>query len=195
MLVTVRFRCRNLRYLYRPGNVAPSYAHNVPSNWVPHPNRIWKNVDMSHPARTLKATTATTTLAAAAGLAALALAGPASAQTYTRHLAVDCPQPYSQTCKPRQGISVGDSSTPYYVRFTADPNACAPGMARIFVDNTEEGRSEVLQGVPAQFFKIEHGPGSHTVEVQMDGVVGGCNTGAMSGWSGTLEVQTNRPGF
>ena len=124
---------------------------------------------MSHPARTLKATAATS--AAAAGLAALALAGPASAQTYTQHLAVDCPQPYSQTCKPRQGITVGDSSTPYYVRFTADPNACAPGMARIFVDNTEEGRSEVLQGVPAQFFKIEHGPGSHTVAVQMDGVL------------------------
>ena len=37
-----------------------------------------------------------------------------------------------------------------------------------------------------------HGPGnSHTVEVQMDGVLGGCNKGAMSGWSGTLEVPTN----
>jgi hypothetical protein len=150
---------------------------------------------MSHPARTLKATAATTTLAAAAGLAALALAGPASAQTYTQHLAVDCPQPYSQKCSPRQGITVGASSTPYYVRFTADPKACAPGVARVFVDNTEEGHSEVQLGVPAQFFKIEHGPGSHTVAVQMDGVLGGCNTGAMSGWSGTLEVQTDRPGF
>lgn len=90
---------------------------------------------------------------------------------------------------------MGESSTPYYVRFTADPNACAPGLARIFVDNTEDSHSEVRLGVPAQFFKIQHGPGSHTVAVQMDGVLGGCNTGAMSGWSGTLEVQTNRPGF
>jgi hypothetical protein len=156
---------------------------------------FWKDVDMSHPTRTPKATAATTTLAAAAGLAALALAGPASAQTYTQHLAVDCPQPYSQNCAPRPGISVGDSSTPYYVRFTADPNACAPGMVRVFVDNNEAGHTEVLQGVPAQFFKVQHRPGSHTVAVQMDGVLGGCNTGAMSGWSGTLEVQTNRPEF
>jgi hypothetical protein len=33
-------------------------------------------------------------------------------------------------------------------------------------------------------------PGSHLVEVQMDGVLGGCNTGSMSGWSGTLHVET-----
>ncbi len=26
----------------------------------------------------------------------------------------------------------------------------------------------------------------------MDGVQGGCNTGSMSGWSGTLNVQTNK---
>ena len=117
---------------------------------------------MSHPARTPKAIAATTTLAVAAGLAALALAGPASAQTYTQHLAVDCPQPYSQNCAPRPGISVGDSSTPYYVRFTADPNACAPGMVRVFVDNNEAGHTHVLQGVPAQFFKVQHRPGSRT---------------------------------
>ncbi len=150
---------------------------------------------MSHPAKTLKAAAATTTLASVAGLAALALAGPASAQTYTGHLAVDCPQPYSQKCPTRQGISVGPSSTPYYVKFTADPNACAPGLARIFVDNDEASHSEVLLGTPAQFFNIKHSPGPHMIEVQMDGVLGGCNTGSMSGWSGTLEVQTDRPAF
>src|ERR1700733_5986982 len=104
-------RCRSLRYLYRPGNVARSCAHNAPSNWVSHPNRIWKDVDMSHPARTPKATAATT-LAAAAGLAALWLARPALAPAYTQHPAVDCPQPYSQTSAALSVSSVGACATP-----------------------------------------------------------------------------------
>jgi hypothetical protein len=35
--------------------------------------------------------------------------------------------------------------------------------------------------------------GPHTVEVQMAGTLGGCNTGAMSGWSGTLALNTDQP--
>ncbi|MEE6176808.1 hypothetical protein [Mycobacterium sp. 050134] len=62
----------------------------------------------------------------------------------------------------------------------------------IFVDGVEEGHSQVTPGQPAQFFRVAHGPGNnHTVDVQMDGIVGGCNKGAMSGWSGTLEVVTD----
>jgi hypothetical protein len=87
---------------------------------------------------------------------------------------------------------VGGSATPYHVRFTGDAHACAPGLAHIFVDGVEEGHSEVTPTVPAQFFRVAHGPGnSHTVDVQLYGVLGGCNTGAMSGWSGTLGVQTD----
>jgi hypothetical protein len=157
--------------------------------------RIERTLDMSHPARIWKATAATTTLVAAAAFAALALASPASAKDFTKFIAVDCPQPYSQVCSPRKGMTVDESSTPYYVRFTPDARSCAPGVAHIFVDGTEEGHSDVLVGVPAQFFDIEHGPGSHTIDVQMDGKLGGCNTGAMSGWGGTLLVQTDRPAF
>jgi hypothetical protein len=147
---------------------------------------------MSRPARILKATATTATLAAAAALTALALASPASAKTYSKFIAVDCPQPYSQDCPPRKGITVAESNTPYYVRFSPDARACAPGVARIFLDGVEQAHSDVLVGVPAQFFDIPNSPGSHTIEVQMDGKLGGCNTGAMSGWAGTLEVQTDR---
>ncbi|SPM31830.1 hypothetical protein [Mycobacterium terramassiliense] len=144
---------------------------------------------MSRPVTILKATAAITPLLA---LTALALASPASANTYTKFLAVDCPQPYSQTCTPRQGIQVGGSGTPYFITFTGDPHACAPGEVHIFVDGAEEGHSQVQPGQPAHFFRVPHGPGNnHTVDVQMDGVLGGCNKGAMSGWSGTLEVQTD----
>jgi|GraSoiStandDraft_46_1057282.scaffolds.fasta_scaffold264288_1 hypothetical protein len=144
---------------------------------------------MRNSATIVKDAAGITTLAA---LTALVFASPASATTYTRHVAVDCPPPYSQACTPRQGITVGGSATPYYVRFTGDSSACAPGMVHIFVDGLEKGHSQVEPGQPAQFFNIQHGPGnSHTVDAQMGGVLGGCNTGAMSGWSGTLEVETD----
>ncbi|WP_231639621.1 hypothetical protein [Mycobacterium sp. Marseille-P9652] len=124
------------------------------------------------------------------------MASPASANTYTKHLAVDCPQPYSQTCTPRAGMQVGGSGTPYLITFTADPSACAPGMVHIFVDGVEQGHSEAGPGMPAHFFRVAHGPGNdHTVDVQLDGVLGGCNKGSMSGWSGTLKVQTDVEGL
>ena len=33
-------------------------------------------------------------------------------------------------------------------------------------------------------------PGTHSFDAQMAGYLGGCNTGAMSGWSGTIHVKT-----
>jgi hypothetical protein len=43
----------------------------------------------------------TAVVAAAMGFTALTLAPSADAAILDRHLAVDCPQPFSQTCAPR----------------------------------------------------------------------------------------------
>src|SRR3981081_68124 len=79
-------------------------------------------------------------LAAAGCAAALALAGPASAEKYNRHFAQDCPQPYSQNCSPQPSVNVATKG-PLFVTFTADgnPPSCAPGKARIFIDGGEWG--------------------------------------------------------
>src|SRR3982074_2941673 len=89
----------------------------------------------------------TTTLVAAAGLMALALASPASASKFDKHLAQDCPQPYTQNCPPRQGMT-DYPECPLFVTFTADgnPPACAPGKARIFIDGKEWGSAVVQPG-------------------------------------------------
>jgi hypothetical protein len=118
-------------------------------------------------------------------------AGSGSAGSFDQHLAQDCPQPFSQNCAPRQGITV-DTSGPLFVTFTADgpPSACAPGKARIFVDGKQRGSAVVQPGQSDGGYHLNVAPGSHLVEVQMDGVLGGCNTGAMSGWSGNLHVET-----
>ncbi|MDT5340012.1 MAG: hypothetical protein QOD90_5517 [Mycobacterium sp.] len=142
-------------------------------------------------ARKTIATTAA--LAAAVGCTALALASPASAQKTDRHYAVDCPQPFSQTCdKKTQGLSM-PTTGPLFVSFTADPNppACAPGRARIFIDGNEWGSNIVQPGQNDGGYFIQTSPGRHVIQVQMDGVLGGCNTGSMSGWSGTLHVETD----
>jgi hypothetical protein len=120
-------------------------------------------------------------------------AGPGSDTpgVWERHLAVDCPQPFSQVCTPRQGVNVF-SNGPVLATFTADPPpaACAPGKARIFVDGKQQASAVVQPGENDGGHHFNVAPGDHLVEVQMDGVLGGCNTGAMSGWSGSLHVET-----
>lgn len=118
--------------------------------------------------------------------------GSDSPGVWERPLAVDCPQPFSQTCAPRQGVTVY-SNGPVFATFTADgpPAACAPGKARIFVDGKEQGSAVVQPGQNDGGHHFNVAPGDHLVEVQMDGVLGGCNTGAMSGWSGKLRVETS----
>lgn len=145
---------------------------------------------------TYKAITRTAVIAAATVVPALALAGPASAQVYNEHLAVDCPQPFSQDCSPRQGYTVITSPgfNHLFATFTADPNppACAPGKATIFIDGRPWGSKVVEPGANDGGYGIPAPPGKHQVEVQMEGVRGGCNTGSMSGWSGTLHVETDQ---
>jgi hypothetical protein len=104
---------------------------------------------------------------------------------------VDCPQPYSQSCPPRDGITV-TTQGPIAAQFITDPNppACAPGYVQIFV-----GHVRIIEGTvnPGGVMKgaATFSPGTYDVKVQVDGILGGCNTGAMSGWSGTLNVQTD----
>lgn len=147
--------------------------------------------DFQGSARRTIATTAA--LVAAAGFAAVALAGPASAQKTDRHLAVDCPQPFSQNCARLSPGVVATTTGPLFVSFTADTNppACAPGRARIFIDGNEWGSNIVQPGQNDGGYFIQSTPGRHVVQVQMDGVLGGCNTGSMSGWSGNLHVETD----
>jgi hypothetical protein len=149
-------------------------------------------------ARCSAAAAAAAGFAIAMGCVPLAYADPAASKNFSKHLAVDCPQPYSQTCSPRQGISFdssGDTSDLGNFFFQADPNppACAPGLVTLFIDGNPVGPPELVQpggATKEREMRLKLGP--HTVEVQMQGTLGGCNTGSMSGWSGTLYVNTDQ---
>ena len=134
--------------------------------------------------------------AVAMGCGPLVLAAPAAAENYDKHLAVDCPPPFSQACAPRQGISVDtskDKSDLDVVWFSADPNppACAAGLVTLYVDGNPAGPAELVQpGGQTKEHQVRLPPGTHSFDAQMAGSLGGCNTGAMSGWSGTIHVKT-----
>lgn len=138
-------------------------------------------------ARTRVAVGAIAAFVAATGCSAIVWAPPAAAGTVTKHLAVDCPQPYSQSCPPRDGISV-TTQGPVEAEFTAD--GCAPGYVRIYFGHllVQEGTVEPGKTIKAA---ASLSPGTYEINVQVDGTLGGCNTGAMSGWSGTLQVETD----
>jgi hypothetical protein len=143
-------------------------------------------------ARTRVAVGAIAALVAATGCSAIVWAPPAAAATFSKHLAVDCPQPYSQSCPPRDGISV-TTQGPVGAEFTADgnPPACAPGYVRIYFGHLLVNEGTVEPGNTLKAATKLPSPGTYEINVQVDGVLGGCNTGAMSGWSGTLHVETD----
>jgi hypothetical protein len=146
-------------------------------------------------ARIRRAVARAAVLAAATTCCAVALASPAAAEKLDKHLAVDCPQPYSQTCSPRQGLSVTTSTREILATFTADgnPPSCAPGVVTIYIDGRPfhgtPMRLDPGQSTSSSWAVVD--PGNHQIEVQMAGVLGGCNTGSMSGWSGNLDIRTD----
>jgi hypothetical protein len=154
---------------------------------------------------TTKASGTRRTAAAAAGIAItlgcvpMAFADAGGGQDQQKHLAVDCPQPYSQKCAARDGISfdtTNDTSKRIVFHFQADPDppACAPGLATVYLDGEPKIRAwRVDPGQNTEDYNIDVQQGPHRVEVEMAGTLGGCNTGAMSGWSGTLYLTTNQP--
>ncbi|MDH6245975.1 hypothetical protein [Mycobacterium sp. OTB74] len=124
---------------------------------------------------------------ASSGFAAIALAAPASADTWHEHFAVDqCTKPWTQWCK-----NVETWTTHYPtssdVWITADPTHCSDIIAHVRIDG-EAMESYVLG--PGQRTAAYRVPaGEHEVAVQAEGVNGGCNRGYLAAWGGTVHFQ------
>jgi hypothetical protein len=144
--------------------------------------------------RTYGAIARTAAMTAATGVVLVALANPASAQTYDKWIAVDCPPPFSQTCSKTAGIEVPGSGG-LFVTFTGDPGSCAAIIEHVIVNGKEWASSQVGPGqndggffIGASDYPQWPDRKAH-VAIQADGVLGGCNTGSMSGWAGNLHVE------
>ena len=76
------------------------------------------------------------------------------------------------------------------VEYTAAPTHCSDVRMHFLIDGVERALSPFLvAGQSSGFFNV--GPvsaGPHTVVLQAEGRVGGCNTGVLVGWGGTARV-------
>jgi hypothetical protein len=125
------------------------------------------------------------------GLAALTLAGTASADTLP--VSVVCQQPLSQHCSNPFLTLANNNGDGMFVQFTASPEHCSSILATIAIDG-KNLRTELLapgQTMAKQFVGGTSKPnnGLTAVEVKADGVLGGCNTGTLPAWKGTLVIR------
>jgi len=126
------------------------------------------------------------------GVTAVALAVPASAVNMSQYIEVPaCEQPQTQFCTPVPSVDFtvhGERSI--LVEFTANQNHCADMVAHIIFDGTEWGSNRVGPGQSDGGYEIPVTRGNHTIGVQAEGIEGGCNTGAVSAWGGTLHIES-----
>lgn len=126
------------------------------------------------------------------GLAAVALAAPSSADSYSEKITVDqCQKPWTQLCKPiRSSDTMWHTQylTPSNVWITADPTHCSDIIAHVRIDGREVGADRLAPGESTSEYRVPEG--EHTVGVQAEGVAVGCNRGYLAAWGGTVHFQT-----
>lgn len=133
-------------------------------------------------------------IVAATGVAALALAGPASAKPYVQDSYIEVPQcqpATTQLCPQIPTASVGAIMSPT-VSFTANTNHCSDIIAHVFIDGVEVGSDLLDPGEITPDFPLEDLQ-PHTVGIQAEGIPGGCNTGHVDAWGGTLHFKGTLP--
>ena len=124
----------------------------------------------------------------------LAPAGPASAKPIVtdHYIEVANCVGHSQFCP----VNIADAPSVTFnnglfnpvVEFIANPNHCSDMIAHIIFDGREWGSNVVHPGGSDGGYEIDAGSGQHTVGVQAEGIPGGCNTGYVSAWGGTLRI-------
>jgi hypothetical protein len=98
----------------------------------------------------------------------------------------------TQVSGPLYTVNVTTTGT-LRVQYNASAGHCSDVRARIQVDGIERGVTALLTAGQSSRF-IDVGPESscaHTVALQGEGRVSGCNTGTLAGWGGTMDVTTS----
>jgi hypothetical protein len=129
-------------------------------------------------------------LALAVGILA---AGAAQAQTTSYSVSATC-SGGGQLCNSIPTIAVTTTGL-LQAQFSLGVTACSNIRIHFLVDGTEIGATGfVAPGGSSSTINL--GPvssGSHTVGLQAEGQVGGCNVGTLASWAGTALVTTAAP--
>ena len=133
-------------------------------------------------------------IVAAAGAATLVLAGPASAKPFVQESYIEVPQcqpATAQLCPQIPTASIGAIMSPT-VSFTTNTNHCSDIIAHVFIDGVEVGSDLLEPGETTPEFPLEDLQ-PHRVGIQAEGIPGGCNTGHVDAWGGTLHFKGTLP--
>jgi hypothetical protein len=153
-------------------------------------NHISKELKMKQPKIIVGRVVAAAITAAALG-GTLALASPASAALDRYVEVVGCNQPPGQQkCPTVPSVTFDHEGAPgVRIAFTANSGHCSDIIANIIVDGMWVGGIVVGPGERDGGIVVPLAAGSHTIGVQGEGMTGGCNTGRLDSWGGTLHVE------
>ena len=124
----------------------------------------------------------------AVALLVLVAALPAAAQTFT--MSITCTGS-GQTCTPvySTGVTLG-APGPLTITITAPPTHCSNVGYIVSVDSSVVTTTAYL--TPGQssgaIVTSSLSAGAHTISVQGIGTVGGCNSGSLASWGGSMAV-------
>lgn len=124
-------------------------------------------------------------------LAGIVASGAATAQTTTSYPVSATCTGGGQLCNNIANVSVTTTGL-LQAQFTLGSFACSNVAIHFLVDGTQVAVTGfVAPGGSSGFFNL--GPvsaGAHTVGLQAEGTVGGCNVGTLGSWGGTVQITT-----
>jgi hypothetical protein len=131
--------------------------------------------------------------AIAVGAAALVFASPAAAELHLeQYIEVpQCEPATGQRCpqSPEVRFTAGEGEN-LQAKFTGNANGCSDALIRFNVDGYPQSdwlRVGPNQTVASGFFKRS---GDHVLSVTAEGIEGGCNTGILNSWGGTVRIDS-----
>ncbi len=140
-----------------------------------------------------RTTTKKTVLAAAAaGLAGVALASPASAAVEQHIEVAQCTHTSgnNQGCNEKPGAAIETYGPGLDFWFTASPSHCSDIQVTFIVDgHPASGGLVVGPGQTVKGHDAATKAGHHYVQVEANGIPGGCNQGTLLSWAGTLGIE------
>ena len=122
-------------------------------------------------------------------LAVGVFSGASRAQTLTVPISVICVNPTTELCSPPANIPVNTAGV-LQVSYAAPASHCGDVLIHFLVDGVERAATTFLgPGQASGTFNLGPvSPGSHTLGIQGEGRVGGCNTGIELGFGGTVQI-------
>jgi hypothetical protein len=126
------------------------------------------------------------------GTVGIALAPPAAALHIDQYMEVpQCQPATAQICpqSPEVRFTAGQNDR-IQAQFTANANHCSDLLVRFNVDNYPQ--SDWLRVSPGQTVSSPsfNRSGDHVLSVTAQGIEGGCNTGVLNSWGGTVRIDS-----